>query len=447
MRDGTDLVNATREREAAAAALAEQQRRERIREEYIAPKRSASLLPDGERVSQETSRRIRAPIQHYDYPDPTIPYRTDSLASRYQPERQSSYQEATSRSNIRAPYAQSRTDGHSPRSSSRQVDNAVPITISNKPDRHQRRSEYGKSYDDDDVGSVHSASFGQGISVPRRGNHGTQDPSVAARDVSRWYDEDEFRDFLDWQEYKKLRQMADAERLPRLRRRVSGDSSSGDSPATQFSRISLGSATTAKAKSRHSKSISREGTTVSQNTRAYAPKEPARSSRRMLRVEEDSKSGDEVRERDSSPDNIIGHANLESDDETSDKASDTRVRMSRNTTRERHRDVRPDPLHNSKTASRDPATSTRHRSEYGADSRSHNVPNYDLATTKTSSSGRPAYADDEKRRPRSERERSYYDGIPKEKKRHPEPEAPYITSNSSRRRGERGYLPDSDRSY
>ena len=139
----------------------------------------------------------------------------------------------------------------------------------------------------------------------------------------------------------------------------------------------------------------------------------------MRQVEESSKSGDEARERDSSPDNIIGHSILESDDELLENASDTRVRMSNNPTKERHRDVRPDPLQDSRAAPRDSATSTRHRSGYGAESRSHNAPNYDLATTKTSSSGRIAYADDEIRRPRSQRERSYYNEDRTEKKRPP----------------------------
>ena len=402
------------------------------------------MPPDSERVSQETFARERIPTRHHEYPDFTIPHRTVSLASRYPPERQISYQEATARAGFPAPYAQPRNDGHSPRSSSRQVDNTVPIPIPNKPDRHHKSSGNGESYND--AGSVHSTSFGHGMSVPRYGNHGTQDPSVAARDISRRYEEEDFRDFLDWKQYKKLKRMADAERLPQSRRRLSGGSSSDDSPATQLSRISLEPASTAKATSRHGKSSSQEGTSALQKSRAYAPKEPARSTRRMRQVEESSKSGDEARERDSSPDNIIGHSILESDDEPLENASDTRARMSNNPTKERHRDVRPDPLQDSRAAPRDSATSTRYRSGYGAESRSHNAPNYDLATTKTSSSGKIAYADDEIRRPRAQRERSYYDEDRKEQKRHPEPEAPYITSNSSRRR-ERGYIPELDRSY
>ena len=46
---------------------------------------------------------------------------------------------------------------------------------------------------------------------------------------------------------KKLKRMADAERLPQSRRRLSGGSSSDDSPATQLSRISLEPASTAKS--------------------------------------------------------------------------------------------------------------------------------------------------------------------------------------------------------
>ena len=406
------------------------------------------MLADSGRVSQDAFTRDRAPTWHHEYPDPTIPQRTVSLASRYPPERQSSYQEATARAIIPAPYVQPRIDGHSPRSSSLQVDNTVPISIPNKPDRHNKSSGYGESYND--VGSVHNASFGRGMSVSRHGNRGTQDPSVAARDISRWYDEDEFRDFLEWQEYKKLKKMADAEGLPRRRRRLSGDSSSGDSPATRLSRMtpdslqdssaaskdpatstrhrsgygaesrsqnalkydlttakisssgrfantdqesrrprsqrersyydgdqrekkrhpepeapyitsnssrrrergyspeSLEPAAAAKASSRHSKRIPQEGTTVSQKVRAYAPKEPARSTRRMREVEEDSTSGDEVRDRDSSPDSIIGHRrgtqdrNHRSDDEPLENARDTRVRMSGNSTKERHRDMEPD---------------------------------------------------------------------------------------------------------
>jgi hypothetical protein len=393
---------------------------------------------------------------------------------------------------------------YSPRSSSLQVNNSTPIQIPGSSNRHTQSYEHGRSYND--AASLQPGSLSRVPTASRHSNQGTEDPSRAARDTAHQYEEEDFRDFREWQRYRELRQKADTEAIGRRRdnlddqfyeddqtmgmsklglgkavgakmtRRHQNTAQQGDArtssdrirnleeqfyddddEATGMSKPTLGQTVTAKATPRHQSTATRGDMRTSSDRRR---REPIKSSRRVHETVEDSDSDCSDSAPNDSDDNVIGHKDGRPQDprtgpkentvvrprERENGSRDPRERQITMIGNDRHREPKLDPRQEYSSSPRD-STTRRAQPTYDAETKSNIAQNYALSTSRGLPQRKSSYQDndDDARRPRPQQGESYYnDDDQRRKKRHEDPAAASMVPNTGRRR-DPNYIPGSDR--